>query len=71
MTLKPSPWQPSYSSKLHKYNNYDKAPYIVSSYPLSPQVIYSPPDQTNSPPLHQHAKEHLLKRTFCKNLTNN
>ena len=32
MTLKP-PLTPRYSSKFHRYDNYDKAPYIVSSNP--------------------------------------
>ena len=50
---------PLCSSVSHKYNNYTKAPYIVSSYPQSFQVNLItddsvPPSQTNSPRLHRH-----------------
>ena len=66
MILKPSlPFFPTFSSsKYHKYKNYDKAPYIVSSDPQSP-------GQTNSPRHHRHTNENLLNCTFSKSLDNN
>ena len=37
MALNPPPSPPLSSLKAHKYNNYVKVPYIVSSYPQSSQ----------------------------------
>ena len=75
--FKISPYLPLCSSNLHKYN-YDKAPYKIFQLPpvfpgklLQQVVILKYPDQTNSPFLHWHTKEHLLNCILLKSLTNN
>ena len=76
MTLKcpPSPC----SSKPHKYDSYDHAPYIVSSYHYSHKInlkevltypLPPPPDWTNSLPLSQHTNKGMY--AFSKSLTYN
>ena len=77
VTLKLHSYPPLCSSVSHKYNNYTKAPYIVSSYPQSLQAnLFTddsvPPSQTNSPRLHRHNQWTLvhLNCIFQKSLTN-
>ena len=69
MALKPPSSLPLCSSKLHKFNNYEKAPNIVYSYPLVPTgKPLCPAAKLTS---HQYTNKHLLNCTFCKSLTNN
>ena len=83
----PKNWSPTFvacfttpslcSSKFHKYDNYDKAPCMMSSYPwynkanLFARLFTCHADQTNSPPLPRHTNKGLLKCTFPKNLAYN
>ena len=77
MTLKPPSFSPIRSSKSLKINNYDKAPYIISSYCQFPQVNLFARIihlmlliQTNLSRLHQQTNKQLLNCTFSKSLTN-
>ena len=75
MTLKRPPT--FCSSKSHKYDNYDKAPDIVSSYHQSHKanlkvvLAYSPQAELTPPPLPQHTNKVILKCTFSTILTYN